>query len=264
MRKHSKTMKSTVLVCALWMGCSVGLFAQEFKAKLANSKDRKISIEMDASTLKIEGYDGDELIIKGNGFQEPPEQAKGLRSLYNSAVDNTGIGLAVTTQGNGLKIEKASRKSTSYILKVPKKVAILYQQVNWNGGSISISNVDGDLEVKTNNGKIDLLNVTGPVVANSTNGAIKVVYSSLNQEKPSAISSISSAIDVSLPTNAKSTLSMKSISGEIYTDLDLDLKNAKEGMSRVGGGHSINATTNGGGVEIKLSSISSNIYLRKQ
>ena len=108
MRKHSKTMKSTVLVCALWMGCSVGLFAQEFKTKLANSKDRKISIEMDASTLKIEGYDGDELIIKGNGFQDPPEQAKGLRSLYNSAVDNTGIGLAVTTQGNGLKIEKAS------------------------------------------------------------------------------------------------------------------------------------------------------------
>ena len=120
------------------------------------------------------------------------------------------------------------------------------------------------MEIKTNNGKIDLLNVTGPVVANSTNGDIKVVYSSLNQEKPSAISSISSAIDVSLPANAKSSLSMKSISGEIYTDLDLDLKNAKEGMSRVGGGHSINATTNGGGVAIKLSSISSNIYLRKQ
>jgi hypothetical protein len=257
-------MKRHILVSALFLGCFGGAFAQEFKAKLANAKDRKISIEMDAGNLKIEGYDGDEVIIKGNGFEAPPEQAKGLKALYNTSVDNTGIGLSVTSQANGLKIEKASRKKVTYTLRVPKKAAIFYEQTNWNQANISISNVEGDLEVKTNNGKIELLNVTGPVVANSTAGDVKVVYSNVSQEKPTSISVISGTIDVTMPANAKSNLSLRSINGEMYTDFDLGLKTSKDGLSKVGGGHNIEATTNGGGVEIQLKSISSNIYLRKQ
>ncbi len=253
-----------MLAGILFLGCIGGALAQEYKAKLANAKDHKLSIEMDAGNLKIEGYDGDEVIIKGNGFQAPPEQAKGLKALYNSSVDNTGIGLSVTTQSNGLKIEKASRKHVTYMLRIPKKVAILYEQTNWNQANISISNVEGDLEIKTNNGKIELLNVTGPVVANSTAGDVKVVYSNLNQEKPTSISVISGAIDVTMPANAKANLNMRSITGEMYTDFDLGMKSSKDGLSRVGGGHTIEATTNGGGVEIQLKSISSNIYLRKQ
>ncbi|MFN8346375.1 MAG: DUF4097 family beta strand repeat-containing protein [Spirosomataceae bacterium] len=257
-------MKRNMLLSALLVGCFGAAFAQEFKAKLANAKDRKITIEMDAGDLKIEGYDGDEVLIKGNGFQAPPEQAKGLKALYNTAVDNTGIGLAVTSQANGLKIEKASRKQVTYTLRVPKKAAVFYEQANWNRANISINNVEGDLEIKTNNGKIELLNVTGPVVANSTAGDIKVVYSQLNQEKPSAISVISGTIDVTMPANAKANLSLRSINGEMYTDFDLGMKSSKDGLARVGGGHNIEATANGGGVEVQLKSISSNIYLRKQ
>lgn len=257
-------MKRNILAGALFLGCFGGAFAQEFKAKLVNAKDRKITIEMDAGNLKIEGYDGDEVIIKGNGFQAPPEQAKGLKALYNTSIDNTGIGLSVTTQSNGLKIEKASRKQVTYTLRVPKKAAILYEQMNWHQANISISNVEGDLEIKTNNGKIELLNVTGPVVANSTAGDIKVVYSNVSQEKPTSISVISGTIDVTMPATAKSNLSLRSITGEMYTDFDLGMKSSKDGLSRVGGGHNIEATTNGGGVEIQLKSISSNIYLRKQ
>lgn len=257
-------MKRNILVGTLLLGCVGGVFAQEFKTKLANSKEQKIVIEMDAGNLKIEGYDGNEVIIKGNGFQAPPEQAKGLRPLYNSAIDNTGVGLSVTTQNNVLKIEKASRKNTNYEIRVPKKAAIFYEQANWHPADIYIKDVEGDLEIKTKNGKIELYDVTGPVVANSTSGDIKVVYSNVNQTKPSAISVISGFIDVTLPANTKANLSLRSITGEMYTDFDLGLKTSKEGMPRVGGGNNIDATTNGGGVEIKLNSISSNIYLRKQ
>ncbi len=40
-----------------------------------------------------------------------PERAKGLKSLYNTAEDNTGLGLSVVQEGNVLKIVKASRPS---------------------------------------------------------------------------------------------------------------------------------------------------------
>ncbi|GAB3882213.1 DUF4097 family beta strand repeat-containing protein [Spirosoma agri] len=240
--------------------------AQEFKTKLANAKDRKVTIEMAAADIRIEGHNSDEVIIQAtSGFEAPPERAKGLKPLYNNAVDNSGIGLAVTTEGNGLKIEKATRKSVKYTVRLPRKVAILFSQTNWQGGSdIKISNMDGDLEVRTLNADIDLTNVTGPVVANTTSGEIKVVFSALSQDKPTAISTISGPIDITLPASSKANMQLRSISGEMYTDFDLGMKTTKDGMSKVGGGQNIEGTANGGGVEMQLKTINSNIYIRKQ
>ncbi|UFH54012.1 hypothetical protein [Spirosoma sp. KNUC1025] len=239
--------------------------AQDYKTKLTNSKDRKVTIEMDASQLKIEGYNGDEVIIQASsGYEAPPERAKGLKPIYNTAVDNSGIGLAVTQESGGLKIEKAARKQINYTIKLPRKVAILYQETNWHGSKITISNMDGDLEIRTNNSAIDLNNVMGPVVANTINGEVNIVYSGLSQEKPTAISTINGPIDITLPANAKANLKLSSIQGEMYTDFDLGVKNTKDGMAKVGGGRNIDGSTNGGGVEIQLKTINSNIYIRKQ
>jgi len=257
--------KYLMLSLSLFSGIMLA-HAQEFKTKLANTKDRKVVIEMSGSDIKIEGHNSDEVVITASsGFEAPPERAKGLKPLYYSAVDNSGVGLSVTTENGVLKIEKASRKQVKYTVKLPRKVSVLYQETNWQGGSgISIKDMDGDLEIRTNTASINLVNVTGPVVANSTSGEVKVVYSTLNQEKPTAISTVSGAIDVSLPASAKSSLKLRSINGEMYTDFDLGTKSAKDGLSKVGGGRNIEGTTNGGGVEIQLNTISSDIFIRKQ
>ncbi|MEZ0609068.1 DUF4097 domain-containing protein [Fibrella sp. WM1] len=251
----------------LGIGCLAQLttlYAQEYKTKLANSGDQKVMILMDAGNLKVEGYNGNELIVQTSAKMEAaPERAKGLRPLYNSAVDNTGIGLSVTSENGVVRIEKATRKDIPYTIRVPQKVAILYEQTNWQKGDITVQNVEGDLEIRTKNGDINLRNVTGPVVANTTNGEVNVVYSTLNQSKPTAISTISGAIDVTLPASTKANFKLSSITGEMYTDFDLGL-NKKDGMTRMGGGHSINGTTNGGGVDLQLKTISSDIYIRKQ
>ena len=259
-------MKKLMLMSTALLWCVGNLYAQEYKVKLGNSKDRKVAIEMFGSNVKIEGHNGDEVIIQGPASSEvTPERAKGLKPIYNTAVDNSGMGLAVNQENGVLKIEKASRKNATYTIRVPRKAAILYEQMNWSGGAnISVSNMDGDIEIKTNNGNIDLNNVAGPIVANSTSGEVNVTFSALNQEKPTAISTISGEIDVTLPANAKTNLHLRSINGEMYTDFDLGLKTSKEGMSRVGGGNNIDGTTNGGGVDMQLKTISSNIYIRKQ
>lgn len=240
------------------------LYAQEYKTKLANSDGQKVMILMNAGNMKIEGYNGNELIIQTSAkLEAPPERAKGLRPIYNSAVDNTGLGLSVTPENGVIRIEKASRHDIPYTIRVPSKAAILYEQANWGKSDVTVQNMDGDLEVRTTNGDITLLNVTGPVVANTTNGEVKVVYSSLNQSKPTAISTINGVIDVTLPASTKATFKLSSINGEMYTDFDLGLAK-KEGMTRMGGGHLINGTTNGGGVDLQLKTISSDIFIRKQ
>jgi hypothetical protein len=256
-------MKKNMFVLACLLLTAVYTQAQDFKTKLANTKDSKIAIELEGENLKVEGYAGDEVIIKGGGVEPIPEQAKGLKPLYNTNVDNTGLGLAVNMEGGVLKIEKASRKSARYTIMVPNKASIMFTQINFQGSSVNFSNIDGDLEIKTNNADIKLNNITGPIVANSISGKLTAVFSGLNQSTPSSISLISGDLDITLPTTAKATLSMKSISGEIYSDIDLNLKSGKEGMSRVGGGHNITGNMNGGGVNLQLNTISSNIYVRK-
>jgi len=239
--------------------------AQEYKVRLGNSKDRKIVITADNSEMKIEGYDGDEVQIRVSNFEAPPERAKGLKPLYNSAVDNSGIGLSVLQEGNVLNINKATRKEGKYTIRVPRKVSLSFEELNWQGDDLSISNVAGDLEIKTNTSSIHLDKVTGPVVASTTAGDITIVYASaVEQSKPSSISNISGIVDVTLPGNTKANLKMKSITGEIYSDLDLSLGQSKGPMKRVGGGHTVEGSINGGGVEISLNTISSDIYLRKQ
>ena len=258
-------MKKLLLLSGGLLWCLVTAQAQEYKTKLANAKDRKVTIELDAAQLKIEGHNSDDVIIQASsGYEAPPERAKGLKPIYNTAVDNTGVGLAVTQESGGLKIEKAARKQITYTIKLPRKVAILYQETNWHGSSVTISNMDGDLEIRTNNSSIDLNNVMGPVVANTINGEVKVTYSSLSQEKPTAISTINGPIDITLPPSTKASLKLRSIQGEMYTDFDLGVKTTKDGMSKVGGGHNIDGSTNGGGVEMQLKTINSNIYIRKQ
>ncbi|MBO0939594.1 DUF4097 family beta strand repeat protein [Fibrella sp. HMF5335] len=257
-------MKNHLIVCACLLGCLSSAYAQEFKASLANSRDHKVTIDMDGGNVRLEGHNGDGVIISAtSGYEAPPERARGLKPLYNSAVDNTGIGLNVTAANGGLTIEKATRKSIAYVIRLPKNVAVLYQQMNWQGAKVTISNMDGDLEVRTNNANIDLNRVTGPVVANTISGEVNVVYSGLSQEKPTAISTISGVIDITLPPTAKSNLKLRTISGEVYTDFDLGVKH-KDGMAKVGGSSNVDGTTNGGGVEMQLKTISSNIYIRKQ
>ncbi|KQS27673.1 DUF4097 family beta strand repeat-containing protein [Dyadobacter sp. Leaf189] len=261
-------MKNALLLGVGVLYCLSRADAQnlEFKTKLANSKEKKVVIEMAAADIKIEGHNSDEVFIAASsGYEAPPDRAKGLKPLYYSGVDNTGIGLSVVTEGNTLKVDKVTRKDVKYTIRLPKQVAVLFQETNWSGGSnVVVANMDGDLEIRTNNANINLNKVTGPVVANSTSGNVNVVFSGLSQSKPTAISTISGEIDVSLPATAKSNMKLRSINGEMYTDFDLGVKNAKDGLSRLGGANNIEGSTNGGGVEVQLNTISSNIYIRKQ
>ena len=141
--------------------------------------------------------------------------------------------------------------------------------MNWGGGGdIDVKGMRNELEVKSLNAKVRLTDVAGPVIANSTSGDIVVSFSEYSQKGPSMITSVSSEVDVTLPAAAKATLTLGSVTGEIYTDLDLQMqnKNAKEaGMNYLGGGNStIRANLNGGGASLTIRSTSSDIYLRKR
>ncbi|UOQ97328.1 DUF4097 domain-containing protein [Hymenobacter sp. 5317J-9] len=234
--------------------------AQEYRTKLGG-KDRKIVLEMSGSDVTVEGIDGNDLVIKGNGFEEAPKRAEGLRPIYNSAVDNTKIGLSVTQTDNTVRIVRASRKEADYVIQVPRNASVQFMQTNWNGGDVTVRDVAGDLELSVKNGDIKLTNVTGPVVANTVSGDIQVRFAPMRQG-PSSISTVSGDVDVSMPSNTKSTLHLRSVSGEVYTDFDLSLGSKGDNMQHIGG-QVVDGTINGGGNSVSLKTVSGDIFVRK-
>src|SRR6476620_6392078 len=105
-------MNKHILLVAAGLLMATAAQAQEYKLKLGG-KDRKVIIDMQGSDVTVEGTDGDDLVIRGNGYEEAPKRAEGLHPIYNTAVDNTKIGLAVTQQDNVVRIARASRKETT-------------------------------------------------------------------------------------------------------------------------------------------------------
>jgi lia operon protein LiaG len=234
--------------------------AQDFKTRLT-SKAPKIVINMQGNDVVVEGIDGDELIIKGDGYEEPPKRAEGLRPIYNSTVDNTRLGLSVTQDGNTVRISQASRKDANYTIRVPRAAAVQFKQAGWQGsGDLVVRDVSGDLEVSMTSGDIRLTNVAGPVVANTVSGDIQVRFAPMRQG-PSSISTVSGDVDVSMPTSSKATLKLRSISGEIYTDFDLNLK-SQDNMQHIGG-QVVDGSINGGGNALSLKTVSGDVYVRK-
>ncbi|MFC5410154.1 hypothetical protein ACFPMF_12590 [Larkinella bovis] len=72
---------------------------------------------------------------------------------------------------------------------------------------------------------------------------------------------ISGFVDLNWPGAKGANLALKTITGEVYSDLAIDFKNKKQQNPIVG--YLLEGTVNGGGPEIRLESISNNVYVRK-
>ena len=258
-------MKKYALLPLLALGLALPahLRAQDFKMRFNSAQNRKVVLDMRGSNVTVEGYDGDELIIKGSGsYEAPPALANGLRPIYSAGADNTRLGLVVT-QGpdNTIRVGRAPNSEDHYTVRLPRQADVSFVQTGWGGSDdLTMRDLTGHIEVRLNSGDIRLVNVSGPVVANTVSGDIKVQFSA-PPTQPSAISSVSGNVDVTLPAPAKISFSMRSISGEIYTDFDLSLAGGN-GLRHVGG-QTVEGRANGGGASLALKTISGDIYVRK-
>jgi len=96
------------------------------------------------------------------------------------------------------------------------------------------------LKLETINGDIDIKGASAPVFSKT----------------------ISGYVDFTWPKSKGANLAMKTITGEVYTDLDIDLKSKKQKNPMVG--YLLEGTVNGGGPDVRLESISNNVYVRKK
>jgi lia operon protein LiaG len=258
-----KTMK-IALILVLSFFCTGILSSQEFKIPFQNSKDGKLILKNFIGTLPIEGYSGNDIIITSVSPAEtfkPPEKAKGLKPIYPSGTDNTGIGLDAQKEGNQVTVTclLPITKEGEYKIKMPDNLALEMESGCERSNEVTVENMKNEIDIN-NCHAIVLKNVMGPLVLHTISGNIDVTFSTINSGKPFSVTSVSGDIDITLPVKTPTNLDLKTISGSIYSDFDI--AETQKNLKRIGGSE-FDIPLNGGGFKFSIYSVSGIIYLRK-
>lgn len=259
--------KSISLFFAACILVSGSIFGQEYKHNVKSAK--KIEISNLVGSVKIVGISGSEMTIKTSNAPEIPERAKGLKPLSGSGPDNTQIGLNITETQDIISIKGTTKQSSQsdYTFLVPNTIAVsLDYSSPFTEGDVLAQDFGNELEIKTLNSGVKCLNVSGPLILDVINGDIEIIFSSVNQNNPMSIKSINNDIDITLPAASKADFELSTLQGDIYTDLDINVvkRSDKNELNFIGGSNHIKGTLNGGGVNINVSSINGNLFLRKK
>ena len=242
----------------------IHLNAQEYTMKVSGQVDETwIKIENLFADLRIEGISGSEVQIEAYGYEGLPEKAIGLKPLSASGPENTGIGLSIQQDGNTINISGAHREAddAEYTLKLPKNVKLVVEYNSWQAGDVIIQGMANEVEAKSQVGDLRFVDVTGPIVAHTLSSDLEVVFSDVSQASPSSLTSTSGDIDITMPESSQGTFKMSTVSGGVYTAFDFDF--GEEKNLRRAGGQNATGKLKGGGVEVRLRSVSGNIYIRK-
>ena len=130
-------------------------------------------------------------------------------------------------------------------------------------GSISLADVDnGHIEINSVSGPVTLSNVSGPrVEVNTTNG--KVTYrGAFASNGDYDITTHSGDIDVYMPANASTDVSLRSVTGRVENDFPFQPKGHTS--LPIASGKSFAGTSNQGGSSVELRSFSGTIRVKKQ
>jgi len=224
-------------------------------------------------SITVKGYDGRDAIVEatagsGRSRRAERERADGLRRI-----DLNGTGLTVEESDNVITVgTRMPGEHVSINVQVPVNTSLKLRAVN--GGGINVDRIVGDVEIDNTNGSATATHISGSAVVHSLNGKVLVTMDTIAGDKPLSFSSLNGEIDVTLPTDTKARLKLKTDNGAVYSDFDIAMdssarkptveqNNSGKGKYRVRFDRTMYGTINGGGPEITLTTFNGSIYLRK-
>ena len=229
-----KLLLLLILLCP-----ALGLQAQKvLEKRWPLPAGKALNLKLDhAEDIQLKGWDKPEVMIKA------VVEINGGR--YNDA-----FSLTSSEEGNNLKVASALDESQ---IGETSTTDCQGNQSNWQLRGDKVKRLicmDIRYEVWVpRQAAVNLKTIAGNVTASNLRG-------------PLDLNSISGFIDISLPEVLKADLWMKSITGELYTNLDMKILNKKDEVPVVG--YEMKGQLGGGGTKIRLETISSDIFVRKE
>ncbi|HTS27180.1 MAG TPA: DUF4097 family beta strand repeat-containing protein [Bryobacteraceae bacterium] len=266
MKRTLALMGLTLTLCAL--ACAQENTGDRVVVPARNSTHpRVVNASLTNGSITVKTYNGRDVIVEvGNsGSTSRRQPDRSLDGMHR--VDMPIRGLSVEEEDNVIHIRTNSPEVGNLVITVPPDTSL---QLRSTHGSVNADGIRGEIEAHSTNGAIHLTNISGTVVADTTNGSVTVSMDRVDPGKPLAFSTTNGSLDVTLPSDVKANLRLRSFRGEIWSDFDMKLTGgqptttADGGKFRVEYDRTIYATVNGGGTEISLRSMNGRIMVRKK
>lgn len=248
-------------------------FSEEIIIPLSNPGQMgTLEVHQIEGGIKVIGYDGKEVVLvaKQKRVKQATKMKNGLRKI-----ENNSLAVEAEESGNHVEVHAMNHASSNpgamnLEIKVPKNFNL--QLNNINNGSTWVEGVDGEFEISNINNDITLNNVSGSAVVDTVNGDIKAQFNATSKEKKMMMTTFNGDVDLTLPKNTAADLKMKTFSGEIFTDFDMQLKKSTPEVNRESKKKTyhvkienwVMGAINGGGPEMVLTSHSGDIIVRSE
>lgn len=234
-------MKKIWTIALLWLVTIVGVQAQSktVERTLAVPASNRVELNLKfGEDIKISAWNKKEAYIKVTYEINSGKLNEAL--LLNFESDNTSarvnVDLDKELSKSGQAADCPDNKYSQYNVSKDGTSNFLCAKINYE----VFLPANADLKVETINGNIEIRGLTGPVQAKS----------------------ISGFVDMNWAPNKGAAVALKTITGEVYSDLNIDLEGKKQKAPVVG--YELKGNVGGGGLAIKLESISNDIYFRKK
>jgi len=224
-----KTLFITIVVGILSLHISAQRVVEE---NISLTKDQSIKLDFDfADNIIVKSWNKNEVYVKATVNINNNENNENFKFI--------------TRKGSGhvsIKSEIENLKHLSCQTIIIEDGDTTY--INGMGAQMDLDfevflPARSELSLETINGDIELHGLIGPLDINTINGEIDMFVSS----------------------NLKADLSLRTINGTMYTDLEMEISQTKDNLCKVGG--NVDTKLNGGGNEVNLETINGTIYLRK-
>lgn len=172
-RPASQTIRKTILGCALFTalaGPSYGQIERSFDTGAGGS----LQLSAESAAVQVDTNGGSVVTVR-------VERWRGSEPIEND------FGVTMASQGSGVvvKIEKRDKYSwgSNNGLKVSVSLPRRYDlDISTSGGSLQVSDLDGDVLAQTSGGSVSLGAILGSVKAMTSGGSITLSSSSANAE----------------------------------------------------------------------------------
>jgi hypothetical protein len=234
------------------------------------AKTLKVSLQNGSVTVK--GYDGKDALIETAAHISGRERRPSHVPEGMHRIDNDGMGLDVTEENNVITVV-GHNSSAHLTIEVPVQTNLVLRSVN--GGTIAVENISGSIDANHTNGGIAITNVSGSVLANTTNGNVTVSLNKVSPDKAMSFTSFNGRVDVTLPSDVKANVMMKTNNGEIWSDFDIKLmaggkppvvedSRSSNGKYKVHLDRAMYGQINGGGPEMQFVTYNGSILIHKK
>ena len=198
-------------------------------------------------SVRVEGWDRDEVEVHAVKTSENDprdvnlvaievESRPGEVQVHTRYPDGAGAGVAV-----------------EYVVQVPNRV--LLGSVGTVNGSVSVSGVQGEGELRSVNGDVNVSDSSGRFSAHTTNGDLHLDLRHLDTGAPMNLETVNGSVVLGLPSDASADLNVRNMNGDVRSDVPVTSTAALPGARTFHGrlGH--------GGGEISLRTVNGRIRL---